>query len=387
MTASFDIEITRDWSSFGPRWEALTAGSRASPFQKAAWLAPWYAAFPVSAGVRPLLVAVRDRATGRDVLLLPFVERSAGALRIVEFADLDVTDCNAPAIAPELLADPGAAADAIEAVRRALPPCDVLRLTKMPASIGARANPLACPPDEPIRPSMSGATPSWSLHVSGSWDDYLHKTLDRYTRKELGRSLRLCEQKGPTRIVRATTAEAGRAILATIDALQRERLEARHMRHVFDDPATRAFYASLVDNGIARGETIVAGLEIGGEITAGVFGVIDKPRVTVLRIANRGGDYARLGLGRVLLAELFRILHAEGFTHFDLSIGDGEHKRRLGANPEMLIERIEAMSWRGGTAIAASRAKTTLKQRLPGLAALVGRLRKVRHPAAGQPSD
>lgn len=373
MTSGFDIEITRDWTAFAPRWAALAATSRASPFQTSFWLTAWFEAFTKTAGIRPLLVAVRDRASGADVLLLPLVERRSGALRIVEFADLDVTDCNAAAIAPALLADADAAAVAIDDVRRALPPCDVLRLVKMPASIGEHVNPLTAAPAD--RPFMTSGNRAWSIHTAGGWDDYLHD-LDRYTRKELGRSRRLCEQMGPTRLVRARTADEARAILDVVDGLQRERLAQTHARHVFDTPASRDFYGTLVERGVAGGDALAVGLEIGGETVAGVVGVLDRPRVTVLRIANRAGPYARIGLGRLLLAETFRELHGDGYTHFDMSIGDGEHKRRLGATPQPLHDRLEAMSWRGGTAIAASRGKALVKQRLPRLAGLAGRLRR-----------
>ena len=375
MTASYDIEITRDWAAFAPRWSAIVGQLRASPFQKPIWLANWYGAMPAATGVAPLFVAVRDRRTGADVLLLPLVTRRARGLDIVEFADLDITDCNAPAVAPGLLADPAAAADAIAAVRAALPRCDVLRLTKMPTMIGGHANPLAAPTLD--RPSTTDSLPTWSVHAPGSWDDYL-KSLDRYTRKELGRSLRLCEQIGPTRLVRARTAAEGLAILDVVDALQRERLARTQTRHVFDDPGPRNFYRSLVTDGVPDGDTLAMGLEIGGEVVAGVIGVLDRPRVTVLRIANRTGDYARIGLGRVLLEQTFKALHAEGFTHLDLSIGDGEHKRRLGGTSELLVERVEAMSLRGGMAIAAGRAKALVKRRLPAAAALASRLRRPR---------
>lgn len=377
MTASHDIEITRDWSAFAPRWEALAGPLRASPFQKSVWLTTWFDAIPGAASadrVRPLLVAVKDRHSGADLMLLPFVERRSSGLDIIEFADLDVTDCNAPAIAATLLDDPVAAADAIHAVREALPACDVLRLTKMPAQIAGRPNPWAAPRVAPVRPFLVSAQPTWSLHVDGSWEQYL-KSMERPVRKELGRSLRMCEQMGPTRVVRATTSAEGRAMLDTIDALQRERLALTHTVHVFDTPPVRAFYEGLIRTGIDSGDAVAVSIEIGGERVAGIVGVLDRPRVTVLRIANRSGSYARLGLGRLLLAETFRMLHADGYTHFDMSIGDGDHKRRLGATKDMLVERIEAMSWRGGAAIAARRAKLAVKHRLPRVAAIGRRLR------------
>ncbi len=369
-TLTFTTEIMREWPAFAPRWVAMTrAGPVASPFQTAHWLGCWYGAFPGATGVQPLLVAVRDATSGEDVLLLPLIVREAGGLRTIEFADLDVTDCNAPAFLGRLGDDPAAARAACLAIRGALPRCDAVRWTKMPPLIGGRANPLL-----QFGATATCAVQDWLLGIEGTWAAYLG-SLDRHARKELGRSLRLCEKIGATRLIVARTPEEAHRILAFVDDQQRERLSASNVRHVFDRPGTRQFYVDMAAAGVANADSIVAGLEIAGDIVAGVVGVLAKPRVTVLRIANRGGDMARLGLGRLILEQTFKALHADGFSQFDLSIGDGEHKRRLGASPEPLLDIDEPMSWLGQLVHGARRSKALVKARAPRLAALLRRMR------------
>ena len=100
MTNRYRIEIARRWADVDRRWCEATNSLRASPFQHPDWLRTWYAAFGSSAGITPLLVAVTDAASGDLAVLMPLIERRSGPLVFLEFADLDVTDCNAPALGP-----------------------------------------------------------------------------------------------------------------------------------------------------------------------------------------------------------------------------------------------------------------------------------------------
>jgi len=73
---------------------------------------------------------------------VPLIRRRESALRVIEFADAGLTDYNAPALAADAQDVIGPDA-ALRGLRAALPPADLLRLTKMPRRLGARANPLA----------------------------------------------------------------------------------------------------------------------------------------------------------------------------------------------------------------------------------------------------
>ncbi|RZI39493.1 cellulose biosynthesis protein CelD, partial [Herbaspirillum sp. HC18] len=138
--AGIAVDFMRDWRQAASR---LNAGHRTA-FQHADWLGPWYAAFD---DVAPLIAVISDTVTGRDIAVVPMISHLRRGIRIVEFADLGVSDNNAPILARDAALDPGtidAINEALIDALRALPDrFDLLRLRKMPAEVGGKPNPLA----------------------------------------------------------------------------------------------------------------------------------------------------------------------------------------------------------------------------------------------------
>ena len=99
-------------------------------------------------------------------------------------------------------------------VLHAMPDVDLIRLERMPAEIGGRANPLL---------TRLGITPSRHdgnvLNVSGTVEEFLRSRGKKY-RKEVERCYRLWEKEGAPRFYRATTAEEiARAVLSSAPTL------------------------------------------------------------------------------------------------------------------------------------------------------------------------
>ena len=84
-------------------------------------------------------------ANGRR--LLPLIRRQQNGIRIVEFADLDLTDYNAPMLGSAAPRDARAARalwrDLLAALRKLPGGADLIRLRKMPVDLDGRPNPLA----------------------------------------------------------------------------------------------------------------------------------------------------------------------------------------------------------------------------------------------------
>jgi len=91
--ARFRVEFVRDWKQAAT---CLNDLSLATPFQHPQWLDAWYGAFAGPDDVEPLIAIICDAATGEQVALLPLIRRLQKGIRIVEFADLELTDYNAP---------------------------------------------------------------------------------------------------------------------------------------------------------------------------------------------------------------------------------------------------------------------------------------------------
>lgn len=339
MNGRYRATTTTSWLEFAPHWREAVTPERASPFQQSGWMEAWYRAFEERPGMYPLLVTVTERETGELAMMLPLIQRRTGPFAMIEFADLDATDCNAPALGS---AAPTNRDEAVAAWRQlsetAFVGADVVRLGKMPTAIGGRPNPLGLLPT--VRPY---ALRTWSIRADGTFQDYL-ETLPSPYRRELRRSWRLFEQAGKAAFTVARDATDAARILAVIDELQRERLGQRNARHIFDSPQHQRLYGEVASSCEL---SALSALTLDGEIVAGLMALLDKPRITLVRVANRGGALARIGLGRLLMERTLAAFHAQGYTHFDFSIGDGTHKTRFGAKPEGLVEIEACLTPRG----------------------------------------
>ncbi len=123
-------------------------------------------------------MTIRDGRTG-DLACFSLVMRRIGPLRVIEFADLNLTDYNAPLLGP---AAPRSRAEAIRlwrAVRRALPRADLIRLAKMEADQGQRPNPLTLLPGA-VACALNGNV----IRIDGDYDGWRRTGLEKTVRKE-----------------------------------------------------------------------------------------------------------------------------------------------------------------------------------------------------------
>jgi CelD/BcsL family acetyltransferase involved in cellulose biosynthesis len=198
----FVVETASDWGAIGAQWEGAC-----TPFQDPIWLESWYGSFWDRPGLTLLLVTARDRATGEIAVRLPLVLQRQGRIRTIAFADLDLTDYNAPLLGPAVPSDAATMHALWLDILRALPAADIIRLAKMPALLRGRPNPLAFLP-QAVPSAVNGNV----VETGDDWDVWrrsLHKTV----RKELERSWRVFERHDGARFEIVTDqAEAQRCI-------------------------------------------------------------------------------------------------------------------------------------------------------------------------------
>src|SRR5215472_4601590 len=114
----FRVDFFRDWSPAAALWDR---GGEGTSFQHSLWLEAWYRAFDM---VSPLIAVISDTITQRRVALVPLASRIHHGVRLVEFADLGVSDYNAPILAcgaPQDAASHRAIGHALLAALRRLP--------------------------------------------------------------------------------------------------------------------------------------------------------------------------------------------------------------------------------------------------------------------------
>jgi CelD/BcsL family acetyltransferase involved in cellulose biosynthesis len=335
--ATYRVSISNDWSAADWPWRP----GASTAFQRAEWLTAFYAALEQhEPDMLPLIVRVTD-ADGVLAYSLPLLCRGEGALQVVEFCDLNMTDFNAPLLGPAAPRTAADAAAAWKAVKRVLPSCDAVRLTKMPPMIGACPNPLCLPA------GLFPAAANGNLLVTGeSWNDY-HFSLERTVRKELERSWRVFTRTAEAAFTPITDPAQALAVLGRMEELQSARMRELGQPYGLDDPVTAGFYRSLIAGSLEQGYALLTTLQAGPELVAALLGVRDGDTFVMVRLAHAGGDWSKISPGRLLIHKTLERLHGEGCRNFDFSVGNYPYKRRFNPVRTPLFDRVEALSSRG----------------------------------------
>src|SRR5262249_35112734 len=125
---------------------------------------------------------------------LPLVRRLHNGIRLIEFADLDLTDYNAPLLGPAAPRDAATARrlwrDLVKALKRLPGGADLIRFRKLPLELAGRPNPLA------LLDGMSHSAVNGNVVVTGEDFDAWRYSLEKTVRKELERSWRVFARHG-----------------------------------------------------------------------------------------------------------------------------------------------------------------------------------------------
>jgi CelD/BcsL family acetyltransferase involved in cellulose biosynthesis len=366
LTASIcpniSVEIASTWNSVSDRWQALERHAFASPFQTAHWIGNWYETF-AAAGIEPVIVSVVERSSGRDLMMIPLVRHTQNAIRRIEFADLWITDYNAPLMRSDCDFQ-GFEREIWPAILQALPPADVLTLQKMPLSLGSNVNPLT---------TLSGTESSdlcgHIVALCDNWDEYL-STLSKSARRALRRRITKFSDEHDGHLRRITNSDEALEALQVLQAQQTSRLTARGIKHVFDDPIYQELYRRLLLRGLATGHAVMFVLAAGPEIVATFLAFRNKDHTTLVRTSqSQDPAWRPFGLGKMIIHRALEALHAEGCRTFDLSVGANKYKEEFGVSPVPMAELTTQLSFRGMPFIARRRAITYISRK-PKLLAL-----------------
>jgi CelD/BcsL family acetyltransferase involved in cellulose biosynthesis len=356
--SGFRVEFVRDWKQALSRWGH--AGS-ATAFQHPHWLAAWYGAFDT---IAPLFAIISDTVTDRRVALVPLILRVRSGIRIVEFADFDLTDYNAPIMGPLDAVDARVMCQALMAALRRLPEgIDLIRLRKMPANVDGRPNPLAS------LGRMGSCSLNGNLIVIGDDFDVYRASIKRM---QLPRSWRVFSRNPGATFRIITDVDEALTLLDTTDAQQQARMQSLGLPFNLNDQARAKFYRDLVRRGIEEGYVIASALMCGQEIVATAFGIRRGASFVFLRISNAGKRWSHCSPSRLVLERTMAALHQDGVRQFDLSVGNYAFKRRFGAAQFPLTDASIALGWRGIPYVLRDRAAQWLRGH-PWLAKRVSR--------------
>jgi CelD/BcsL family acetyltransferase involved in cellulose biosynthesis len=364
----FRVEFVSDWQQAASRWND---SSLSTPFQDSRWLDAWYAAFAHVGDVEPLIAIISDAATSEQVALLPLVRRVRRGVRIIEFADLDLTDYNAPRLTKAAPRDARAARllwrDLLAQLKRVPGGADLVRFRKMPLELNGRPNPLAL---------LDGARPcplNGNVVVTGDDFDAYRRSLQRTVRKGLERSWRVFTRDSAAKLEIVTDPDQALRVLSAMELQQAARMRHLGLNYVLNDDTSAAFYRNLVGGGLRGGYAVLSALTVGEEVVATLLGVRCGSRYVMLRNSHAGEKWSNCSPGRLIIERTMAALHQDGVRSFDFSIGNYAYKRRFGVAPLRLVDITAALSWRGIPSALRDRAVCVLRRRFPRLIARLAR--------------
>lgn len=365
-TSEIAIDFVRDWRLAALR---LSAGHRTA-FQHGYWLGAWYEAFH---DLAPLIAVISDVTTGKDIAMVPMISHVRRGIRIVEFADLGLSDNNAPILALDAALD-AAATNAIsralvEALRALPDRFDLLRLRKMPAQVGGKPNPLVS------LGRIGSCSLNGNLVLTGDdYEDYQASI----KRMQMPRCWRVFSRHAGARFEIATDVPRARELLDVMDVQQQARMRQLGSRFVLNDDAHARFYREVARQGVAEGYAVISALACDEGVVATTLGVRSGATYYLLRISHAGHSWSNCSPGLLVAERTMAALHAEGVRRFDLSIGNQDYKRRFGAERVPLTDVSVALSWRGLPYAWRDHAAQGLR-RYPAVAAFAAEaMRKVR---------
>lgn len=365
-TSGIATDFVHDWRQVASR---LSAG-HSTAFQHGYWLGAWYQAFH---DLAPLLAVISDLTTRKDIAMVPMISHVRRGIRIAEFADLGVSDNNAPILASDAALDAAAAtaiSRALVEALRALPDrFDLLRLRKMPAQVGGQPNPLVS------LGRLGSSSLNGNLVLMGDvYEDYQASI----KRMQMPRCWRVFSRHAGARFEIAADVARAHELMDVMDVQQQARMRKLGSPFVLNDETHARFYREVARRGLAEGYAVISALVCDEGVVATALGVRHGATYSLLRISHGGDSWSSCSPGLLVAERTMAALHAGGVRRFDLSIGNQDYKRRFGAERVPLTDVSVALSWRGLPYAWRDHAAQGLR-RYPALAAFAAEaMRKVR---------
>jgi CelD/BcsL family acetyltransferase involved in cellulose biosynthesis len=346
MASGFDIATADRIDAFDDDFARLEAEGCVTAFQTRAWLRPFYEILAPRLGARPLILRVRDAADGAPLLMLPLATRRKYGVAVAEFADLGVSDYNAPLFSrrfnPSIAQWRAIYADIVAA----LDGVAMLRLQKMPMRVHAGVNPLIG------EGATSMAVGCWGVALPSTLAAYSREALTPTFQKEMAKKIRRVAKRGAVEFAAAQTREEKRAVFELLARQRQARCDEMGRRNILAEPDYRAFYEAVAihsDAPLAR----LFSMKVNGVPVAAMFALERGEAIHVIMTTFEGGEWKSCSLGNVLIHAAIEDAIARGLRYFDLTLGDESYKRDFGATRLPLFSAMTPRSSVGALMTAA----------------------------------
>jgi CelD/BcsL family acetyltransferase involved in cellulose biosynthesis len=356
-TGAYKAALHRAPSEIEALWRGLYAHGAATVFQSYQWAEAWYRAGALK-GAEPAIVSVHA-ADGTPALIAPLAIFKENGRRVLAFADLGVTDYNAPLIGPASPVTAPEAARLWAAIRAVLPPADLQRFEKMPKSVGGRANPFAL-----LGGGADGSLTAHACPVSLPFEDARAKLMTPKFAKELDARLRKFAARGAMVFGEVTDRSEKARVFDALVAQKKARAAKKGWTdNILDDPVWERFYRDIVVDGEADGIAHLLALTLDGRPWAIIAGFRKGDHFCDCLASFDDSAHKSLSLGLLVQDLAMRWAAERGVTVYDLTIGAETYKGDFSPVEQRLAENVQAYSMSAAGEALTSRAKAFMRAR------------------------
>lgn len=301
-------------------YEQLFAQSSATAFQHPIWLDRVYAQLVAPSGAEPLIVAGRTRADQKLKVVFPLIRRGLGPVATVDYADMGVSDYNAPIVDRSLEPKLGGQPNIVGLLRHAIRPAVVGRLQKMRGdtleSLGLRQ----------ILPSDFMGFHSHEVQLHGPYSAWRKDALSKSFVRFLDRKGRALAKMGAVEFKELTDAESIGDVFSALKSFREGRLP--------DDPLKNEryfnFYRDVAVEGCRSGFARTQLLTCGGKDAAIIFGLSHGGRFHLLLTGFNFPAFRNVSAGKLIMEHSIEAAIDRGETVYDFTIGDEAYKTEFG---------------------------------------------------------
>lgn len=328
------VSAQREFDFSSDEYAVLYKNSDATVFQHPIWVSEFYAKLAVEREAQALVVVGRNIGDNSLVFVLPLIERKLNFIRLIEAADLGVSDYSSPIVDRKFFATFGHSELFVPLIADAIGKYDILRI-------------------KPIREEMRVLWRSFfnhkfeeldfsahATHMQAPYDTWRPEAFGKSHIKYIDRKVRKLEREGDVRFSLLSNEVDIDDALSFLAEQRKGRFEGDPIQKDY----VEAFYKSIAKRGLETGYSRTYLLEVDGTRAGVVFGVADKKRYHYLLI---GCDYEKFGKfspGFIMYDEIMRDWLKSGGGVFDFTIGDEPFKAKFAAKPTQMYQILNAGS-------------------------------------------
>ncbi|MEP1441856.1 MAG: GNAT family N-acetyltransferase [Hyphomicrobiales bacterium] len=321
---SFEINVFSSFDFKGEEYAALFDKSEVTAFQSPRWLDAFYEKLCPILGVEPFIIAVRDGA-GTLQMVLPMVRKAVLFAKIIQPADLGITDYNQIIASRETL-DAASNDAAFKAqLLNALKPFDLLLFRKV------RSDSFDIERLFDKATKINGDSAAHDLPMPMPFDEWKQATLSKSTRKGLDRKRRNIEKDvGPLTFKTLTDVTE---IESAFEMLRLERGK-KYPGDLLSQNAYYDFYLKVAKDGAATGEAVTIIGQIDGKTLTVDFGLHQDGRhLLLLGAFDSAEEFKKYSLGLQGILDVMKGRKEIGIDMFDFTTGDEDYKSSLHTTP------------------------------------------------------